>query len=365
MSARSVKEAFDDCGFDFYTAHPYGTDITKAIGGWDDKAGKMVEDKSFEDFGKALSSKPLIFTEWGGNYVHDNTALYTRYCQEIFRLWDKGLLAGASYWVWADYHEDNRDVPSNLDGVTLEGLVDMERRPRANYNVMAKELAARKYPKTLRYKIDAEKFEKHGNTYTPLVLSADNAAGQEALWEEVKAPWTGNVLVQGDKTRNMPQGPKLPEEVHRLGELPVYLKKGIPFIATEQQPLTLKIEGAAAECAWIIGNVTLTEGYPVSGEFGELTAEYELLYDDGSVQTVPLRNGMEMAHVHCIHQGSVINPLGTEICGALTLSYNPSWEIYKLHLFKLPLDKSKVLTGFTIRAKEGYTPLVYGITLQL
>jgi len=82
---------YNECGFDFYTMHPYSPSFDRAA----KSAGLLVD-------------KPLIFTEWGGTAVYDNPHLLSDFIMEMGRLYreasDEGALAGAFFWCFAEIY---------------------------------------------------------------------------------------------------------------------------------------------------------------------------------------------------------------------------------------------------------------------
>lgn len=48
-----------------------------------------------------------------------------------------------AYWSWADMYETNRGLPACRDGILNEGLVDVDRNPRANLDVFTRKIAER------------------------------------------------------------------------------------------------------------------------------------------------------------------------------------------------------------------------------
>ncbi len=90
MFIEMTRELFPRCGMDFFTMHPYAP-----------------TPELMREHAEALGTldRPLMFTEWGGYFVHDNPALLTRFIRFLRECWqneDGPIVAGACLWIWAE-----------------------------------------------------------------------------------------------------------------------------------------------------------------------------------------------------------------------------------------------------------------------
>jgi hypothetical protein len=88
--------------------------------------------------------------------------------------------------------------------------------------------------------------------------------------------------------------------------------------------------------------VTLPEGYPVSGERGEVVAHYELAYADGNSKTVPVRNGIEAAQANLIDNATRINPVATQAQPALKYVKDVVREQYQVLLWSIAVENREL-----------------------
>jgi hypothetical protein len=147
MNTADTKRLFTEQGFDFYTYHPYGpnpNNVSTGIGGAKEPASMAMIMKELDD-------KPLVFTEWGGWYPIGNHNLMNEFLDTLINAGksnEKGKgLAGMAYWQWNDIYEANRGPPACIDGILIEGLVDVDRHPKEDLAVFSAKLAESFYEK--------------------------------------------------------------------------------------------------------------------------------------------------------------------------------------------------------------------------
>lgn len=289
MNIKMTKELFIENGFDFYTMHPYGVELNQVCGGVDGLT-------SLDEILDTLCDKPLVFTEWGGLYVFENQKLFARfqrYMLDAFKHPDGGrVLAGSCYWVFADMYEYGRGEHACFDGILHEGLVDVDRVPRGNLDVFAK----------LMNGMEIETEPQHAAEAAPLTLRAE-AARPLDIWQgrDMKAQAQLYAKLLSDSTvqqgfhqkpqRRLTHGPALHQAYARIGDLPVDLRQGQPLVVADEAVISV---GRRVRRLMFLGNVSMPYGYPAYGERGVLAAEYVLVYADGSTESIPLRNGIEL-----------------------------------------------------------------------
>lgn len=371
MKPEMNRERFTEGGFDFYTHHPYGPYPNVVAGGVPD--GPDIDWEHFycttlPDLLALLSDKPLIFTEWGGLFVMNNPNLFGRFLDFMIQAWHSTepgkVLAGMSYWNWADIYEENRTAPDCHQGILTEGLVDVERNPRMCFEVFKQKMPLfDRLPEPAPGEMEiCARFEPAQDT--PLDLSLwqqseiNRAAWKDAL--EKATPLTGYLHRQ---MRRMANGPVLPAPMQQLGGMQVQLNNGIPLVVSDLQPVVKIPLNQEASEAVIIGHVCLNGGCPLPGSaVGEVIARYVITREDGTEETIPLRNAREVSTVFGLHLSSRIDPRAACAPRAMKLFYDRNWEIYCLNHFTLPLTRAVSLR--VELAKPGCDVLLYGITLR-
>ena len=349
-SPEETKLLFDKYGIDFYTMHPYGTHPSHVNG------------NTIEDVCRVLTGKPLIFTEWGGYYVVDNPALFTEFCQEMLRLYrqDSPSLAGMCYWQWQDIPEAQRGLPACRDGILTEGLVTIDRTPKTNYYTFMHFLdELRRPPVEEPWELKLTGAGVPDGAYTPLTLpDPSEDAWQKALEASRLMPGYYH-----KKERQLKYGPLLPCPVPTIGPLKTNLREGKPFVVSVDTPLEVSVTEAAS-ALWFIGQATMGKGYPIAGTRGEVYGQYLLSYADGSVQSVPLRNGYESATIFGLIGPTAFDPRAARTTRAFTLSYDRNWEIYHTGLLHLVLERTDLAHIRVEVTHPDYFLTLYGITLE-
>ncbi len=107
-------------------------------------------------------------------------------------------------------------------------------------------------------------------------------------------------------------------------------------------------------------------GYPLAGDFGELAAEYTVTFEDGSKETIPLRNGIELANYHMFFGLSFIDPLATDTERALSWKGDFGAKMYQMRLFSWrPPHPGKRIEALEFHLKNpAYVPMLAAITVQ-
>ena len=98
----------------------------------------------------------------------------------------------------------------------------------------------------------------------------------------------------------------------------------------------------------ILGQVTLTAGFPSSGLDGDTVATYTLQYSGGRTTEIPLRNGYEVAQANLIQEATRIDPQTTESQRAITYVKETAREHYQVLLYSIPVED---LTLASIRCR--------------
>lgn len=349
MDIPMTRQYFTENGFDFYTLHPYADNTDRMWHGV-----------------RELTDKPVVFTEWGGYPVWKNDDLFERFIRDMVRMWknpeDQPVLAGAALWCWADIYEFSRSGPACRDGILCEGLTDLWRRPHSHFPVFAAAFGELYREPDPEYALTVEAAVPAGR-YRPLSLCpAETGYDEAASYEQTRTLWQQPVsryYYAQKQTRHITVGPLLPEPVEHLGDLPVRCRR-TPY-TVNREPLTLTVEDTFT-ALWVVGNVSLPYGYPVSGEYGAPAAEYVLQYADGTEETVPVRNGLELTTAFTVLGPSRIDPVAAHAPRALSFRYDKDREAYIANLFRIP-TRPQPLRTVTLRVSDPqYSVLLYGIT---
>ncbi len=368
MDKVSTKRFFDGY-YDFYTYHPYGYAPEMVTGGVSEGNQWITGWQNMEELCRYMGDKPLLFTEWGGYYVHDNPKLFRDFCRTMLKLADGkdgAVLAGASYWVWADYYEYNRDYPSSVCGATIEGLNDMERNPRVNLDVLRRELSNWRCPAQPEPSaVCPYAFGDLGEHYEAITLpSTKGDVLQTQVWDDEIKRFLEHRIPNCNRPRRMAHGPVLPHAIHNLGLLPVKLPAEHPHCINQQTGELIFAVAQAGQALYLFGNACFNYAFPVDRDCRPV-AECRCIYSDGTEEVFPLRNGVELATVHRLYAGTRLDPRGANLQPAVDFSYDPSWEQYRLYRLTLPLQQDKCLEKLAIRTlDEQYTLLLYGLTVK-
>ena len=369
MEITATKRLFDAAGCDFYTFHPYGPEVDFVMGGAREDGSGDAPYQKMTDVMMYLSDKPLLFTEWGGNFVYNNPTVFEHFCKTMMSCGrnesPKPVLAGMSYWMFADIYEYNRPKPGCFDGVLIEGLVDINRKPRVIYDVYRNLKTMFLCPPETQEKPEVKVFGigDFSKQYQPVLLpETGELPEQQTAWG---AAVESTLVHQWPRRRHVLEfGPALPYPVLNIGMMPVHLSAGKPLIADIRHTVSIPVN-SSAEAICFIGQASFSYGYPVDGNMGDMVGSYHIQYKDGSVQIIPLRNGMEVLTVHKIHNASIIEPMGTNVIKVMEISYDRSFEVYQANLLRIPTVSSEPIESIGIEiCDEHYSLLLYGITLE-
>lgn len=355
MDLDMTKENFPVCGFDFYTMHPY-----------DSTPKRMI--KSIE----TLTEMPLLFTEWGGYYCHDNPQNFRWFIETIIKYWknpdDQPVLAGACYWFWSEMYEFDRRHPACTNGILREALVDAERRPLPDYDVFRDAFAALYLPekdpewglKTATFPCDLNEKSHQTVCVSGLLSKDERTAAWEKMIAESKIPIKA-FYHENKNTRRMTNGPVLREEIGAVGALPLDLS-ATPYVV--DGTLTVPVD-MTAKGLWIIGNVSMPKGFPISGEYGEPVAEYTVEYTDGTSDTHVMKNGEDFTTAAALHGPSRIEPYAENALRLARFHHEFAWEHYVVNARYIATDPAKTVKALSLKnAGNGYLPLFYGLTAE-
>jgi len=365
MNPEATKKVFSEQGFDFYTYHPYGSDISCVTPGIDGGEHNIPMSHVME----LLSDKPLMFTEWGGWPVIGNPALFGRFMDAMIEAWrkkgDGGALAGMTYWEWADMYETNRGLPACRDGILAEGLVDVDRKPGSVYGIFTRKIAElRCGPQAGAATVAMYGPEAVGAAYTPIdIWEGQDRDAHGAIAAAALADATPVGGYAHKKRRHLEHGPSLPYEIRHIRALPVLLRGGMPMVISEQSGAVEIPINAKASALCFIGQATIG-GYPVDSGYGRVEASYMIIFNDGTEYEAPLRAGVELATVFGLHGPSRIDPRAARAGRAMTLTWDMNWEIYHINALTVKLPEAKTVRSVRAVSCGKYPLLLYGITSE-
>ena len=354
---RKNKRVFDKVGMDFYTQHPY-----------------CFEGEKMWRAAKIQRGKPLVFTEWGGWYIHYNANLIKLFQSIITPLAhaseDEPHINGMCWWQWQDIFQFSRALPGCEDGLLSDGLVDRNRNRKPAYDMMIDFFRlVDKKPEPL-FELEEYPAAAAGikEVLTPLDLSACYGAENDALWDDVRSK------IRMKRFQKTPihkghNGIQIGRGITSLAGLTCKIPEGRPILLRghtlwgKRKKIDLPVE-RQVNTLYLFGGVTYFDGYPMRGKFGESAAKLTLFYADGTVQRVPLRHGLELTSASLIGRDSRINPTAINAPRIAKITQDYDWESYAVNLLAVPADSGKVLRNVTIEATDkAFEPVVYGISV--
>jgi hypothetical protein len=118
--------------------------------------------------------------------------------------------------------------------------------------------------------------------------------------------------------------------------------------------------GRHCEEIYLLGNVTLPDGYPIHGRRGETAAVLEIHQHDGAVRQIALRNGMEIARSNLVYVATRIEPLAIAAPQALVFTKDPARELYQVLLFVIRTRSA--VKELLLQHKNGPPIALFGVT---
>ena len=317
-----------------------------------------------------LDDRPFVITEWGGVFSQGNLRLLGNHCDNHVHHASEGeslRMAGCSFWAWADYEEFTRPRPAAVDGWTVEGLVSADGMPRPDLDVLSRmcremdETAAPERPKVEILLVRDRKDE------TWQTVPLDSIEGDQSMVESMV-----DEMRLGYR-RYDPRNSAIDARAPLVPRIDALVADGIRFecrdIGGSSSPLLL---GAGREEALIpvdaevssvavLGHTALKGGYPSSSVYSvhhrdaerpirlaEPAAEYELLFEDGSV-TVSLRHGLEILRSNDICRWWTTAPRTPYTRPALRCVVDPSYEVLRIDLWEKELERNARLKAIRWR----------------
>jgi hypothetical protein len=331
---------------------------------------------------------PYVISEWGGTSssyrdVLNEGRFYLAHSRSQHP--DQPGLAGISFWEY-------EDIPMarwSAEGTLHWSLVDENRVPYESYYALKTLYTGepvlpphgRRIPPAEAEQLPqpSAPFDKHAG-YREIDLSRTlNSDAVLADLHPVSAlAWPGHVAL-GDVA---------------AGGLPFFLDRQVVMLSAKTPDVRIPLDAKPSEIEFL-GQVCfnslaakapagfaeipfLTEvfpgiespppfrGYPQAGPFGQLAAEYVVRFKDGSNETIPLRNGMELADYRMFFGLSFIDPVATETERVLSWKSDFGTKMYQMRLLSWrPRNQSRPIDSIEFHLKNAaYVPLLAAITVQ-
>lgn len=369
-------EKFREAKLDFICQNAYGA----AFDGYYDQLAKLVPD-----------DMPFVISEWGGTvnsysgvlregryYLdHSNVAL------------EQGpRLAGISFWEY-------QDIPMprwTEQGLLHWSLVDVDRRPYETYYAL-KSLYTGESIRPPRARL----LVPNRSQQLPRPLAPDAIERIPGLEMLDLGQLVNSDASIGELHAVSPLA--WPEQVPlgrvALAGLPFQLDRQVIALTKASPDARIPLDRAVGEILFL-GHVCYNslatkpeavfpqlpflfdgfpnhetpvpfKGYPQAGEFGELAAEYVLVYADGERESIPLENGIHLADYRLFFGLSGIDAVATDTERALSYQADYGATTYQLRLFSYrPRRPECKLEAIEFSLKNfDYVPLLAAITVRL
>jgi hypothetical protein len=361
--AYKVKPLFVGANLDFFDQHEY--DFT---------LNEMDEEANYDG-----PSKPLTFSEWGGKQIGQDEPFMGQTVDRLIDLVDSGMLSGHAFWSWQDLRQYSRIDGEMRDGILESGVVTEDREPRPGVWAELKRLFARhphpgreETPESSRLTVLPLRRIPFGsgNTFHPVDLQplVDSESGRQS-WQALEANlekyWAGTTW--NDQWRRTGSQfalwPTVETKIAGVSFLaPIVAGRIRAVVLTAAVPdAEIPIHQACAQLH-ILGQVSFPVGYPLLGQPGETVAVYTLHYASGKIQTLPVRNGIEVAQANCIDAATRIDPIATAAQPALKYIKDSAREQYQILLWSIP-TRSEELVSMHCQLNGGQPSLaIFAIT---
>ena len=117
-----------------------------------------------------------------------------------------------------------------------------------------------------------------------------------------------------------------------------------PIVLTAEFPEVVILIHRECSQLHLLGQVSLPLGYPLIGQAGESVAVYSLQYASGKIQTLPVRNGIEVAQANCIDEATRIVPIAAAAQPAVEYVKDTAREQYQVLLWSIPTNSEELVS---------------------
>ena len=364
--AEKVKPLFIAAEMDFFDQHPYTFTLDE-----------MDQESKFDG-----PSKPLTFSEWGGKAIGQDEPIMGQSVDRLIDLVESGSLSGHMFWSWQDLRQYSRIDGEMHDGILESGVVTEAREPREGVWTELSRLFARQRHGSRQAHANQDDLKilpLRRNPFDPashfqsvnLQALADSASGQQSwksLVETLEKYWAnGNTSDQWRRSGS--QFALWQQSEIRIAGVsflsPVARGQVQPLVLTTAVPEMLIPIHQKCTQLHMFGQVSFPVGYPLAGRAGESVAVYTLRYASGKMQTLPVRNGFEVAQSNCIDRATRIAPVATAAQPVVQYIKDIAREHYQVLLWSIP-TQPEVLESLECRLNANQSPLaIFAITTEL
>ena len=315
----------------------------------------------YQEIMRTCSDRPLVFTEWGGWMGQGNPRQLKLLCDAFVRHTREDAearLAGCCFWAWADYDERSRGGPANIEGWTVEGLLDRRGDPRPDLqtlSMMCFEMDHPRIPYPPKVEVLAKRLHIPGH-WQPVSLSAVEG-DQSHLEREIGAARRGFSYEQPVFGRLAVAGIDFD-----CGDSPddrfLLLGPGREHVSI---PVERRVSGIA-----FLGHVAFRGGYPSNSRggvgwqktdragikpLGGKASSYEFVFEDGFL-VQPLMHGIHILRSNLVCHWWLTEPLTPEAIPAVQVELDPQFEVLRLYLWHVELEASRYLREIRWRCED-------------
>ncbi len=326
-------------------------------------------------------SKPLTFSEWGGKSVGQAEPIMGQSVDRLLDLVASGELSGHMFWSWQDLRQYSRIDGEIRDGVLESGVVTEAREPREGvWTELSRLFEGRRHGSAeedadrdrltvlpLRWTPFGSGNRFHNVDLQPLVDSAIGRQSWMSLEAALEKYWASSIAKDQWKRAGSQftlwQRPEL--KIAGVSfRSPLIGGRVRPIVLTPEFPeMVIPIHQACTQLH-ILGQVTFPLGYPLIGRAGETVAVYTLQYASGRIQSLPIRNGFEVAQSNCIDAATRIVPIATAAQPAVEYMKDRAREQYQILLWSIPTQPEELVSlGCQLNSSQP-TLAIFAITVE-
>ncbi len=360
-----VKPLFVAAEMDFFDQHPYTFTLDE-----------MDQEAKYDGPGK-----PLTFSEWGGKAIGQDEPIMGQSVDRLIDLVETGALSGHMFWSWQDLRQYSRIDGEMHDGILESGVVSEAREPREGVWTELLRLFARlrhgsrqvpanqddlRILPLRRNPFDSASAFQSVNLQ-PLADSASGRQSWKSLEETLERYWASSIANDQWKRSGSQFVLWQQPEIKIAGASflsPVAGGRVRPVVLTTAAPeILIPIHQKCAQLH-ILGQVSFPVGYPLLGQAGESAAVYTLRYASGTIQTLPVRHGIEVCQSNCIDRASRIAPIAAAAQPAVEYIKDIARERYQVLLWSIP-TQSEELVSLQCRLNSDQPALaIFAITAE-
>jgi hypothetical protein len=285
------------------------------------------------------------------------------------------------FWSWQDIRQYSRIDDEIQEGVLQSGVVTETRCPRAGVWTQLSRLFEGRKRDGAEEHLDRDHLSLlplewipfgSGSNFHKVNLQplADSAIGKQS-WRSLEAIlekyWKNSVASDQWQRSGSEFALWHRPELKIAGVsfcFPLVSARVRPIVLTPEFPeIEIPIHQACTQLH-ILGQVSLPVGYPLVGRAKETVAVYALEYANGKIQSLPIRNGIEVAQSNCIAAATRILPIATAAQPAVEYIKDENREQYQILLWSIPTQPEELMR-LRCRLKPSQPALaIFAITLE-